>query len=327
MDEIGRDVKKSKKKKNFERSDELQLKKKKQRKSSCHFPSSDNGDEQQLSSCIKKRKSRSGLTRVVSPYFQNPSHLEVSFVNFHGEKKRTKSKKIDGAGNVKILTIQEINQKKTINNQIEEHEEDEAVFHYARKTKKNFTKSYLKEGEIYEGFLEERIKDENKVRKVSPYFQTKTTAEKQKQEVVLNGCKDSKTKVKPPKSRAKTCRKKVKLSPYFQNVVKEEDGEIAEETKKKKSQVLSASQKRDEAYLRRTPDNTWTPPRSEFPVPLLQEDHVHDAWRVLVICMLLNITTGLQVPERLKRLKTEEEFPADRGGESYFWDKRNGRKR
>ncbi|KAL5766992.1 hypothetical protein ACOSP7_013561 [Xanthoceras sorbifolium] len=249
MEETGRGVKKSKKKNNFKRSDELKLKKKKQRKSSCHFTSSDNGDEQQLSSSIKKRKRKSrGVTRVVSPYFQNPPplELEVSFINLHDEKKRKKSKKIDSASNDK-------------------------------------------------GSL-----DENKVRKVSPYFQTKTTAEEQ--EVVLNGCKESK-----PKSRAKTCSKKLKLSPYFQNVVIEKEEEIAEETKrplKKKSQVLSASQKRDEAYLRRTPDNAWIPPRSEFPVPLLQEDHVHDPWRVLVICMLLNITTGLQARRVIKNLFT-----------------------
>ncbi|KAE8720623.1 hypothetical protein F3Y22_tig00018827pilonHSYRG00026 [Hibiscus syriacus] len=56
---------------------------------------------------------------------------------------------------------------------------------------------------------------------------------------------------------------------------------------------LSASQKRDEAYRRKTEDNTWIPPRSE--APLLQEDHAHDPWRVLVICMLLNRTSGGQV--------------------------------
>ncbi|GFQ01450.1 methyl-cpg-binding domain protein 4 [Phtheirospermum japonicum] len=57
--------------------------------------------------------------------------------------------------------------------------------------------------------------------------------------------------------------------------------------------VLSAAQKRDEAYERKTPDNSWIPPRSPF--NLLQEDHAFDPWRVLVICMLLNQTTGRQV--------------------------------
>ncbi|GMP37168.1 hypothetical protein CsSME_00008978 [Camellia sinensis var. sinensis] len=55
--------------------------------------------------------------------------------------------------------------------------------------------------------------------------------------------------------------------------------------------VLSAAQNQGQAYKRRTPDNTWKPPRSPF--SLLQEDHAHDLWRVLVICMLLNRTTGL----------------------------------
>ncbi|KAL2474309.1 DNA glycosylase superfamily protein [Abeliophyllum distichum] len=48
----------------------------------------------------------------------------------------------------------------------------------------------------------------------------------------------------------------------------------------------------DEAYKRRTPDNMWKPPRS--PYNLLQEDHAFDPWRVLVICILLNVTTGRQ---------------------------------
>ena len=54
-----------------------------------------------------------------------------------------------------------------------------------------------------------------------------------------------------------------------------------------------ASEKWDEAYKRKTPDNTWKPPRSE--IVLIQEDHLHDPWRVLVICMLLNRTAGGQV--------------------------------
>ena len=56
---------------------------------------------------------------------------------------------------------------------------------------------------------------------------------------------------------------------------------------------LSAAQKRDEAYLRKTPHDTWDPPPSE--ISLLQHAHAHDPWRVLLICMLLNRTTGLQV--------------------------------
>ncbi|WVZ14055.1 hypothetical protein V8G54_011621 [Vigna mungo] len=56
---------------------------------------------------------------------------------------------------------------------------------------------------------------------------------------------------------------------------------------------LSASEKWHEAYRRKTPDNTWKPPRSA--TVLIQEDHAHDPWRVLVICMLLNRTSGTQL--------------------------------
>lgn len=132
------------------------------------------------------------------------------------------------------------------------------------------------------------------VRKVSPYFQTSGV-----QELLVNGADD--TKAKPPKRCSKTSSKSVKVSSYFQKESKEEnnvDGHLLESKKRRKRSpaiktTLSASQKKDEAYRRRTPDNTWIPPRSEY--GLMQEDHFHDPWRVLVICMLLNQTTGFQV--------------------------------
>ncbi|KAL6013705.1 hypothetical protein ACLOJK_004203 [Asimina triloba] len=64
--------------------------------------------------------------------------------------------------------------------------------------------------------------------------------------------------------------------------------------RKRTSIVLSASQKRNEAYRRQSAgERTWEPPRSVH--SLLQEDHAHDPWRVIAICMLLNCTTGHQV--------------------------------
>nr|XP_043623979.1 methyl-CpG-binding domain protein 4-like isoform X2 [Erigeron canadensis] len=56
---------------------------------------------------------------------------------------------------------------------------------------------------------------------------------------------------------------------------------------------LTASQRRDEAYKKKTPDITWKPPRSDY--NLIQEDHIHDPWRVMALCILLNKTQGLQV--------------------------------
>ncbi|ONI14544.1 hypothetical protein PRUPE_4G286600 [Prunus persica] len=141
------------------------------------------------------------------------------------------------------------------------------------------------------------------VRKVSPYFQTSVV-----QELLVNGADD--TKAKPPKRCSKTCSKSVKVSSYFQKESKEEDnvdGHLLESKKRRKRSpaiktALSASQKKDEAYRRRTPDNTWIPPRSEY--GLMQEDHFHDPWRVLVICMLLNRTTGLQARRVISDLFT-----------------------
>nr|AAM64924.1 unknown [Arabidopsis thaliana] len=117
-----------------------------------------------------------------------------------------------------------------------------------------------------------------KVRRVSPYFQESTVSEQPNQ---------------APKG-LRNYFKVVKVSRYFHA-----DGIQVNESQKEKSRnvrktpivspVLSLSQKTDDVYLRKTPDNTWVPPRS--PCNLLQEDHWHDPWRVLVICMLLNKTS------------------------------------
>ncbi|KAF8083047.1 hypothetical protein N665_0794s0008 [Sinapis alba] len=127
-------------------------------------------------------------------------------------------------------------------------------------------------------------KAQTKVRKVSPYFQQGLTVSEQPN---------------PPRD-LRQYFKVVKVSRYFHGVPADEN-QVNESQKERlrrvrKTPVVSSSlsqcQKTDEAYLRKTLDNTWVPPRS--PCNLLQEDHWHDPWRVLVICMLLNKTSGAQ---------------------------------
>ncbi|XP_043698091.1 methyl-CpG-binding domain protein 4-like protein isoform X3 [Telopea speciosissima] len=144
-----------------------------------------------------------------------------------------------------------------------------------------------------------------KVRLVSSYFQTPTQTVQQQQ---LRR-KDDATSLKPnskTKTRRPTKKKVVVVSPYFCNVAtKEEEEEEGESYCKRRSTnapSLSVAQKLDEAYQRVTPDNQWKPPRSHF--PLLQEDHVHDPWKVLVICMLLNRTSGAQASKVISDLFT-----------------------
>ncbi|CAH8354195.1 unnamed protein product [Eruca vesicaria subsp. sativa] len=114
------------------------------------------------------------------------------------------------------------------------------------------------------------------VRKFSPYFQRPTVSEQPN----------------PPRD-LRQYFKVEKVSRYFHQV-----NELQKERSRRvrKTPVMSPSlsqcQKTDDAYLRKTLDNTWVPPRS--PCNLLQEDHWHDPWRVLVICMLLNRTSGAQ---------------------------------
>ncbi|WJX25245.1 hypothetical protein P8452_14306 [Trifolium repens] len=66
---------------------------------------------------------------------------------------------------------------------------------------------------------------------------------------------------------------------------------------RKKTKPFPMAERRKDAYKRKTPDNNWLPPRSYW--NLIQEDHFHDPWRVLVICMLLNVTTGDQTKKIL----------------------------
>ncbi|KAK6280229.1 hypothetical protein POUND7_020496 [Theobroma cacao] len=145
-------------------------------------------------------------------------------------------------------------------------------------------KKVLKKGDVNKQNGKRRRADAQ-VLKVSPYLQR--SGEKQDME---SGTSKPKHKV-------------VKASPYF---LKNKDNILGGMKKAMKpagvKPVLSASQKRDEAYQRKTPNNTWIPPRSN--APLLQEDHTHDPWRVLLICMLLNKTSGNQARNVLSDLFT-----------------------
>ncbi|KAI3866824.1 hypothetical protein MKW98_002809 [Papaver atlanticum] len=86
--------------------------------------------------------------------------------------------------------------------------------------------------------------------------------------------------------------------------IKTPEKESTTKTKKKRirktpafSRPLTVAERNCEAYRRKTPDNTWKPPVS--PHKLLQEDHYEDPWRVIIICMLLNVTSGKQVKKVL----------------------------
>ncbi|KAG6675210.1 hypothetical protein I3842_15G089900 [Carya illinoinensis] len=155
------------------------------------------------------------------------------------------------------------------------------------------------------------------VQKLSPYLQSSTG-----QQVLRNGSNDTQIKTRRPC--AKTSATAVKVtSRYFQKMPEEEEnadgillgGKKARKQSVRGKTVLSTLQKRFDAYRRKSPDNMWKPPRSRY--GLLQEDHADDPWKVLVICMLLNRTTGSQAGKILSDLftlcpdaKTATEVPA-----------------
>ncbi|XP_073035151.1 uncharacterized protein [Primulina eburnea] len=94
-----------------------------------------------------------------------------------------------------------------------------------------------------------------------------------------------------------------KVSPYFSSSVQEgvHLGKVKTKgqkpKRKKSSPSLTKAEKRDEAYRRITQDITWKPP--PLKEKLIQHDHASDPWRVLVICMLLNKSGGLQLKKIL----------------------------
>ncbi|XP_004231530.2 methyl-CpG-binding domain protein 4-like protein isoform X1 [Solanum lycopersicum] len=198
--------------------------------------------------------------RVVSPYFLNSRNGETEGCGLKAGKTVFEP----------CLSQNQINEK--------------MIEQKARAVCPYFLNSRNGETEMKKGRSVECVKKRNdkklrtKVRVVSPYFANLKVGEE------IKVGKDS-------SNASKNCLNGRKVSPYFQNAYREKKKSTI--GSKRQKPCLSASQKRDEAYLRRSEDNMWVPPRSHF--NLLQENHAHDPWRVLVICMLLNCTTGVQV--------------------------------
>ncbi|KAH9612166.1 hypothetical protein KSS87_001015 [Heliosperma pusillum] len=143
---------------------------------------------------------------------------------------------------------------------------------------------------------------------VSPYFQ-KLPVNEEKEDDQDEPVSENRAKKKADKASLKAFDELLSKYAYKGDIIngcgedvdkdRENDEVTGKSDRKKKQQrgiaktTLTRQEKFADAYRRKAPDNTWKPPIS--PYNLLQEDHVHDPWRVLVICMLLNITTGPQV--------------------------------
>ncbi|OMO58829.1 hypothetical protein CCACVL1_25331 [Corchorus capsularis] len=270
-----------------------------------------------LTKCDKEEKPHV-LIRKVSPYFQKSGDCILS----QGENKKPRDKKV---GNPKV-------KKDTLGGSVVK------VSPYFQKKKDNencrcgsvvkvspyFQNENCSGGSVVKlsPYFQKKKDNENcsggTVVKLSPYFQKKDNE---------NCSGGSMVKVSPYFQRKKdneNCSggSVVKLSPYFQKDNENcSGGSVAivsphsQKTKKTKNRnffsngllkpvgvktTLSADQKKNVAYLRNAPDNTWMPPRSND--PLIQEDYAHDPWRILVICMLLNQTSGSQTRKILSDL-------------------------
>ena len=254
----------------------------------------ENGNDTETSSInykktipVVQKNIANGAVRCVSPYFNNDSEKKINVKTLNMERKSQVILALPTCGDIMEDKLQKSRRRKKNKQQGLESHLDSVVLTAAS-------------GDLFEDELQEDGKDvetikiisnkrktrspktlENvEVRKVSPYFQTPC----------LTGCEQVE-KAKKERTCVNSSSSSLKISPYFQKGPKVEDN-CSKKSKRTKRNLLPY-EKMDEAYKRRTPDNTWKPPRSEF--CLIQEDHAHDPWRVLVICMLLNLTTGSQV--------------------------------
>ncbi|KAE8720621.1 Lysyl-tRNA synthetase isoform 1 [Hibiscus syriacus] len=249
-----------------------------------------------------KRRIADVQVRKVSPYFQASGKKHNSLTgNCGGQLNLISQVLYEDSSKEKLLMEGENISKQNGKNRITEEtflNEGENVSKKNGK-KRRTEEKFLKEGDNVCNQNVKKRGGDVQVRKVSPYFQSS----KEKQGRTNGNCRT--------KSRV------LKQSPYFQKSNETLDGLRKPRKTDGVKTFLSASQKRDEAYRRKTEDNTWIPPRSE--APLLQEDHAHDPWRVLVICMLLNRTYGGQARKVLSEFFTL--CPdAKTATEEYLWN-------
>jgi methyl-CpG-binding domain protein 4 len=92
-------------------------------------------------------------------------------------------------------------------------------------------------------------------------------------------------------STCKTTTFKTRSGPNQGNTKVKEMARVNKE--RKPAPLLTRAEKRSDKYRRLPLDQLVPPPRS--PHKLLQEKYASDPWKVIVICMLLNLTQGKQV--------------------------------
>ncbi|KAL8540001.1 hypothetical protein ACS0TY_001558 [Phlomoides rotata] len=277
-----------------------------------------------------KRKSEIAKVRVVSPYFAN-ADAQVKEREGEPNKLDARIEEEEENGNKVLLGDQS-------NSKVSRKVKTQKIKRKSEIAKVRVVSPYFANADAQ---VKEREGEPNKLDARIEEEEEEEEEEENGNKVLLGDQSNSKVsrKVKTQKVKRKSEIAKVRVvSPYFANAdaqVKEREGEpnkldarieeeeengnkvllgdqsnskVSKEVKTQKSKrrskalnpTLTFAQKRDEAYLRKTPCNTWIPPRSPF--NLLQEDHWFDPWRVLVICMLLNQTTGRQAERVLANL-------------------------
>ncbi|KAL7252343.1 hypothetical protein ACSBR1_007012 [Camellia fascicularis] len=123
---------------------------------------------------------------------------------------------------------------------------------------------------------------------VSSYFNTSTGKQVMPDE-------EKHLKIKISKQCMKKCPTEVGISHYFHNVSPMEEENAIFDSSESRTECIVLPKKAQRATL-----ETCSFCYSE--ASLLQEDHAHDPWRVLVTCMLLNRTTSVQAGQVISEL-------------------------
>ncbi|KAJ9678057.1 hypothetical protein PVL29_022827 [Vitis rotundifolia] len=243
-----------------------------------------------VSDSVANSSSNSNSQRLLSPYFQKAVKQQErnpeEHCNFPNKIERRKTKKRKRKGNDTVESFKEQEKKINVQNVRVEDQKMEVQQPISSSNSNSqmkvspYCQRAVKEEE--EGNSEEETKKGHENEESFKEGKRKTNA----QNVTME---DEKMKLPKKKRRAPPIRI---VSPYFP---------INEEDAKKPVRAMFFN-KLNVAYRRKTPDNNWKPPPSRF--HLLQEDHYHDPWRVMVICMLLNCTTGLQASRVISDLFT-----------------------
>ena len=238
-------------------------------------------------------------TRVVSRYFQNSRSTQqskriVSRYFQESVKERTAHYEDENDGGNLTEQPSKRSSKRRRKDVTPGSDNSKTNHHSVGKTARSVQKSGTDtQVRIVSGYFQSYEKSLEMDREVSPSLQNSKSNQQEEKVVsrffLKSGKQQAVNNQEEATEQLNQCAKSVKRLRKPVNERKEKD----KTSSTKPRTTLTAAELFLEAYRRKSPYDTWKPPTSG--TRLLQHDHAYDPWRVLVICMLLNRTSGQQV--------------------------------